>query len=75
MIKPEMVPKEAIAELRAFLNSCDCDDCVAVAIAAALNAWPGKDIVGYGPPFYGIDLILPLAAPSGAIMENPDDKA
>ena len=41
MIKPEMVPKEAIAELRAFLNSCDCDDCVAVAIAAALNAWPG----------------------------------
>jgi len=30
------------------------------AIAAALNAWPGKDIVGYGPPFYGIDLILPL---------------
>ena len=45
MIKPEMVPKEAIAELRAFLNSCDCDDCVAVAIAAALSAWPGMDTI------------------------------
>ena len=61
MIKPEMVPKEAIAELRAFLNSCDCDDCVAVAIAAALNAWPGMH--QYEPnaePYYGKHLILPL---------------
>ena len=30
------------------------------AFLAMLAAWPGKDIVGYGPPFYGIDLILPL---------------
>ena len=45
MIKPGNVPKEAIAELRAFLNSCDCDDCVSVAIAAALNAWPGMDTI------------------------------
>ena len=43
MIKPGNVPKEAIAELRAFLNACDCDDCVSVAIAAALSSWPGME--------------------------------
>jgi len=53
------VPKAAITALRG-LTCCGCDKCLANAIAAALNAWPGKDIVGYGPPFYGIDLILPL---------------
>lgn len=41
MIKPEQVPKEVIVELLAALNSCDCDDCTSVAIAAAINAWPG----------------------------------
>ena len=40
------------------------------AFLAIVEAWPGKDIVGYGPPFYGIDLILPLAE-----QEQTDDKA
>ena len=30
------------------------------AFFAIVENWEGKDIVGYGPPFYGIDLILPL---------------
>jgi len=52
---------------------CDtpCSDCLPEARAAFLamiNEWPGKDIVGYGPPFYGIDLILPLT-------EKTDDQA
>ena len=57
-IKPEQVPdvvEKAMSEtmLRGGTTFKDI-------AAAALNAWPGKDIVGYGPPFYGIDLILPL---------------
>ena len=37
------------------------------AFLAIVEAWPGKDIVGYGPPLYGIDLILPLP------QENSDE--
>lgn len=68
MLKPGNVPKEAIAELRAFLNSCDCDDCVSVAIAAAINAWPGVYANGLqkGWKHYTPALILPLP------QENPD---
>lgn len=36
------------------------------AFLAMVEKWPGKDIAGYGPPFYGIDLILPLP------QENPN---
>lgn len=34
------VPKAAITALRG-LTCCGCDKCLAKAIAAALNAWPG----------------------------------
>lgn len=59
MIKPEQIPEAVVYEV---FKRCEWDSLgeAAEAIAAALNAWPGKDIVGYGPPFYGIDLILPL---------------
>ena len=57
MLKPEQVPDEVVEAFRdAWTQKLNARK----AIAAALNAWPGKDIVGYGPPFYGIDLILPL---------------
>ena len=73
MIKPEQVPKEAIAELRAFMNSCDCDDCVSAAIAAALSAWPGMEYVFRQPTRYSVcyskpALILPLPP-----QENSDE--
>ena len=59
MIRPEQVPNEVADAL--WQAICDKPGIEPKkAIAAALSAWPGKDIVGYGPPFYGIDLILPL---------------
>lgn len=39
-IKPKQVPKDAIAALRGP-TCCGCDKCLAKAIAAAINAWPG----------------------------------
>lgn len=56
-MKPEQVPTGVAAVFDAVWEMTRRTD---KALAAALNAWPGKDIVGYGPPFYGIDLILPL---------------
>lgn len=43
-----------------FCNLTDAEHLSRAAFLAMIEAWPGKDIVGYGPPFYGIDLILPL---------------
>jgi len=59
MLKPEQVPDEVVEAFQrawADMSTLSTKEC----LAAALNAWPGNDIVGYGPPFYGIDLILPL---------------
>lgn len=52
---------EAGARAIAARNENLSMDALSAACLAMLEAWPGKDIVGYGPPFYGIDLILPLA--------------
>lgn len=75
MLKAEQIP-DAVARLadEAYYDTAgdnptmSDEDIMKHAIAAALNAWPGKDIVGYGPPFYGIDLILPLP-PAGETNE------
>ena len=66
MIKPEQgprhagmlanqVPKAAITALRG-LTCCGCDKCLAKAIAAAINAWPGMTT----RTGLHTDLILPL---------------
>lgn len=65
MIKPEMVPDEAVD---ALLDSSNVAKPWHHAIAAALNAWPGMTIAkwqAYGMPDR---LVLPL-------MEKQDDKA
>ena len=42
MIKPEQIPYEVKLRLRNILSDGETDE--AVAIAAALNAWPGMEI-------------------------------
>jgi hypothetical protein len=70
VIKPEMIPDEVVeAAARAIAIANEGHDKwwtlhmrkASEAIAAALNAWTGMDLKGYGPPFYGIEIILPLA--------------
>ena len=56
------VPKAAITALRG-LTCCGCDKCLANAIAAALNAWPGMTMLGPHSSGHGRSepaLILPL---------------
>lgn len=65
MIKPEQVPKEVIVELLAWLNSCDCEDCMSVAIAAALNAWPNHNIVDDDVVYVDRAIMLPLPQEDG----------
>lgn len=77
MIKPEQVPKEVIVELLAALNSCDCDDCTSVAIAAAINAWPHMHLHEWQLPclggMSGADIMLPLPeAPQGRIAKQEE---
>lgn len=67
MIKPDMIPVEASWAILKTWNGCECEVCCAVAIAAALNAWPGMDT---RPNIYGRqDAILVLPLP----QENTDD--
>jgi hypothetical protein len=64
MIKAEQIPDEVVKEALSAYNyaSTDCytteEQDIAIAIAAALNAWPGAEVVGW----YHADhtLILPL---------------
>ena len=42
MIKPEQIPYEVKLRLRNILSDGETDE--AVAIAAAINAWPGVEI-------------------------------
>lgn len=58
-IKPEMVPTASIA---AAMQALERRDALSVALAAALNAWPGMytdDEMMYGK-VVGHSLILPL---------------
>ena len=68
MLKPNQVPYEVKLRLRAVLQDGECDE--AVAIAAAINAWPGRwtDTLDEAA---GVrrTLILPLP------MENTNDQA
>ena len=43
MLKAKDVPYEVKLRLRAVLHDGECDE--AVAIAAAINAWPGMDTI------------------------------
>lgn len=40
MIKPVEIPDEVVQSFIKANNGCECGDCVRVAIAAAINAWP-----------------------------------
>lgn len=40
-IKPEQIPEVVREAFDEADNGCDCRDCKAKAIAAAINAWPG----------------------------------
>lgn len=47
MIKPEQIPDEVVQHFIKANNGCECHECVSVAIAAAINAWPDmRDIPG-----------------------------
>ena len=55
------IPPEALEAFDEADNGCDCRDCKAKAIRAALNAWPG----GIINPMLG-RLILPLTEKANA---------
>jgi hypothetical protein len=60
MIKPEQMPYEVKMKLRAVLLDGETDE--AVAIAAAIAAWPGIEIHTDGTEDW-IELILPQETP------------
>lgn len=64
MIKPEHIPPEVVgAAAKAYelhIYDAVAEEGIRLAIAAALNAWPGVDLEDMVPPFYGIEIILPL---------------
>lgn len=55
MLKAKYVPYEVKLRLRAVLHDGECDE--AVAIAAAINAWPGMLVEWHSR---GPGIILPL---------------
>lgn len=59
MIKPDMIPDEAVRALKQCLIGCNCDECLAVYIAAALNAWPALEICYFLPQGRTITLPFP----------------
>lgn len=58
MIKPEQIPDEAVDAMLESIGSFFCRAEARAACAAALNAWPGGEVVDW----YHADktLILPL---------------
>ena len=67
------VPEAAITALRG-LTCCGCDKCLAKAIAAALNAWPGMDTIML-PRMVKPGHFVPQDYIRLPLMEKPDDKA
>jgi hypothetical protein len=57
MIKPEQIPYEVKMRLRAVLLDGETDE--AVAIAAAINVWPGR-FSGNAWPDLAPTIVLPL---------------
>jgi len=64
MIRSGQIPNQVVKTLQKCLNGCDCDECLSVCIAAAINAWPLVDVRGVYYPW----IILPLP------MENTNEK-
>jgi hypothetical protein len=58
MIKPEQIPYEVKLKLRAVLLDGETDE--AVAIAAAINVWPGR-FNGNAWPDLAPTIVLPLS--------------
>lgn len=58
MIKPEQIPMEVKLRLRNILHNGETDE--AVAIAAAINAWPGVENIYRSEDEKLFSVILPL---------------
>ena len=57
MIKPEQIPIEAVYAVADTVMGDNDTDCLREALAAAINAWPGADIL---VPKNKLLILLPL---------------